>query len=79
VVHTCRDLDGIIRSDIQLVCKAGAAKVGVILGLNVPVPGVHGLRHRSAIHPHVLRRLLLRLALKCVPLLDVDLNDTGSI
>ena len=79
VVHACGDLDGIVGSGIQLVCKAGAAEVGVVLGLNIAVPGVHGLGQSGTVHADLLSQLLVGLALEGIALLDVALDDAGII
>ena len=43
VVHTGGDLDGVEGAVVQGIGKAGTAKVGVVLGLHIAVPCVHGL------------------------------------
>ena len=79
MVHTCGDLDSVVGSGIQSLCKASTAKVGVVLGGNVAVPGLHGLGKSSLVHAHGLCQFLVGLAGHGVALLDVALNDAGSI
>ena len=79
VMHTSGDLDGVVRSGVQGVREAGTAEVGVVLGLNIAIPGVHGLGKSSLIDAHGLAQFLVGLTGHGVALLDVALDDAGSI
>ena len=79
VMDTGGDLHSVVGSGVQGVGEAGAAEVGVILGLNVAVPLLHGLCEGSGIDAHSLAQLLVGSAGDGVALLDVALNDAGSI
>ena len=78
-MDTGGDLHSVVGSGVQGVGEAGAAKVGVILGLNVAVPLLHGLCEGSCIDAHSLAQLLVGSAGDGVALLDVALDDAGSI
>ena len=79
VVDAGSDLDGIVGSGVQGVGEAGAAKVGVVLCLNIAVPVVHGLSESSLIDAHGLAQLLVGSTGDGVALLDVALNDAGVV
>ena len=79
VVDTGSDLDGIVGSGIQRVCKAGTAKLGVGLIGHALVPVVHGLGKGRLVHANGLGQFLVGSALRGIAFLDVALDDAGSI
>ena len=79
VVDTGGNLDGVVRSSVQGVGKAGTTELRVVLCFHIAVPGVHGLGESSLIHAQSLCQLLVGLTLRGEALLDVALDDVGSI